>query len=58
MKPYRITIQVDITARDREHAGRRAMLLYSDLEHRPWVDDVLPDGIEERQWMRPSGKRG
>lgn len=49
MRYYRISIEVDITARDNEHAERRARLLYSDLERRPWVRDVLPDGIEERQ---------
>lgn len=49
MRYYRVRIEVDITARDTEHAQRRARLLYSDLEQRPWVGDVLPDGIEERQ---------
>ena len=32
MKPFRIRIEVDIMARDREQAERRAGLLYSDLE--------------------------
>lgn len=49
MRYYRISIEVDITARDSEHAERRARLLYSDVEQRPWVREVLPDGIEERQ---------
>ena len=57
MKPYRITIQVDISARNRGHARRRALLLYSDLDHRPWVDDVLPNGIESTV-AHPPGKRG
>ena len=35
MKPFRIRIEVDITARDREEAERRAGLLYSDLGHWP-----------------------
>lgn len=50
MKPFRIRIEVDITARNREQARRRAGLLYSDLEdgRRPWVVEVLPNGIEER----------
>lgn len=57
MKPFRVRIEVDITARDREEAERRAALLYSDLEHerRPWVKAALPDGIEERQWINRKG---
>ena len=55
MRQFRIRIEVDITAHDREHAERRAGLLYSDLEHRPWVRAVLPDGIEERQ---PTNQKG
>ena len=57
MKPYRIRIEVDIIARDREEAERRAGLLYSDLEYgrRPWVAAILPDGIEER---RPINQKG
>lgn len=44
MKPFRVRIEVDITARDREEAERQAALLYSDLEHErlPWVKAVLP----------------
>lgn len=49
MRCYRVSIEVDINGRDNNHAERRASLLYSDLEKRPWVRDVLPDGIEERQ---------
>jgi hypothetical protein len=48
MKHYRISIDVDIEARDREHAERRARCLYSDLAQRPWIVQVLPNGIEER----------
>jgi hypothetical protein len=48
MKHYRISIDVDVEARDREHAKRRAGCLYSDLEQRPWIVEVLPNGIEER----------
>jgi len=33
MKPFRIRMEVDITASDREQAERRAGLLYSDLEY-------------------------
>jgi len=57
MQPFRIRIEVEIEARDREQAERRAGLLYSDLEdgHRPWVLAVLPDGIEER---RPINRKG
>ena len=58
MKPFRIRIEVDIKARNREQAESRAQLLYSDLEHanRPWVLDVLANGIEERQWINPKGE--
>jgi hypothetical protein len=57
MKPFRIRIEVDITARDREQAERRAGLLYSDLEYarRPWVLAGLPDGIEERRPINCKG---
>jgi hypothetical protein len=57
MKPFRIRIEVDITASDREQAERRARLLYSDLEHghRPWVVAILPDGIEERRPLNHKG---
>ncbi|MCZ2341347.1 MAG: hypothetical protein LC104_06065 [Bacteroidales bacterium] len=48
MKPYRIRIEVDIKATDREHAEKRMNLLCDDLEDRPWVVAVLPDGLEER----------
>lgn len=53
MRYYRVSIEVDITARDNEQAERLARLLCSDLEQRPWVRDVLPDGIEERQPLNP-----
>jgi hypothetical protein len=58
MKPFRIRIEVDIKARDREQAESRASLLYSDLEYakRPWVLEVLANGIEERQWINPKGE--
>jgi len=55
MKPFRIRIEVDITARDRKQAKRLAGLLYSDLEARPWVVEILPDGIEERQPLNQKG---
>lgn len=57
MKAFRIRIEVDIEARDREQAERRAGLLYSDLEYgrRPWVRAILPDGIEERQLLNRKG---
>ena len=48
MKHYRISIDVDIEARDRDGAERRTGCLYSDLEQRPWIVEVLPNGIEER----------
>lgn len=57
-KTFRIRMEVEITAQDRKQAEQRAALLYSDLEHerRPWVLDVLPDGIEERQSLTPKGE--
>jgi hypothetical protein len=48
MNHYRISIDVDIEARDRHHAERRAGCLYSDLELRPWIVEVLPNGIVKR----------
>ena len=48
MKHYRIRIDIDIEATNREQAERRATCLYSDLEQRPWIVEVLPNGIEER----------
>jgi hypothetical protein len=48
MKHYRIRIDIDLEARGRVQAERRAGCLYSDLEQRPWVVEVLPNGIEER----------
>ena len=48
MKQFRVTLNVDITAKDIEQALRRAMLLYGDLEGRPWIVEVLPDSIVER----------
>lgn len=48
MKHYRISIDVDIKARNREEAESRAGCLYSDLEQRSWIVEVLPNGIEER----------
>lgn len=53
MKHYRIRIEVDISARDREHAERRLSLLCSDTERRSWVTAALPDGIEERIAINP-----
>ena len=59
MKHFRIRIEVDITAHDREQAEDRAGLLCRDLEYerRPWVRAVLPDGIEERQPINSKGER-
>lgn len=54
-KPYRVRFEVDIVARDLDEALRRSLLVYSDIEaaRRPWVKEVLPDGIEERAWLKP-----
>jgi hypothetical protein len=49
MKHYRVSIDVDIKARDEEQARSRANLIYSDIEGaRPWIVEILPNGIEER----------
>lgn len=48
MRYFRVNIEVDIKAHDREVAERRAQLLYSDLGRHPWIVEVLPNGIEER----------
>jgi hypothetical protein len=53
MKHYRVSIDVDIEARNREQAEKRARCLYSDLEQRPWIVEVLPNGIEERIPIAP-----
>ena len=47
MKHYRISIDIDLEARSREQAERRAACLYSDLEQRSWIVEILPNGIEE-----------
>jgi hypothetical protein len=47
MKHFRISIDVDIKAKDREHAEQRAHCLCSDF-NRIWIVEVLPNGIEER----------
>ena len=48
MKQFRIAINVVINAHDPDQALRRTMLLYGDLEGRPWIVEVLPDSIVER----------
>lgn len=53
MKHYRISVEIDITAQDGQQAERRAFLLFSDLEQRPWVREVLPNGIQERRPINP-----
>lgn len=53
MKHFRISIEIDITAKDSEQAERRSLLLVSDLEQRPWVREVLPNGIQERRPINP-----
>lgn len=55
MKHYRISIEIDITAKDEQQAEHRALLLYSDLEQRPWIVEVLPNGMLERRTIL-SGK--
>lgn len=53
MKHYRISVDIDITAQDTQQAERRASLLFSDLEQRPWVNEVLPNGIQARHPLNP-----
>ncbi|WP_437193961.1 hypothetical protein [Planctomicrobium sp. SH527] len=54
MKHFRISVDIDITSQDGEQAERRAFLLFSDLEQRPWVKEILPNGIQERRPLTPS----
>ncbi len=56
MKNYRISIDVDIEARDCEQAERRASCLYSDLEQHTWIVEVLPNGIVERAPLTRNGE--
>lgn len=49
MKHYRISIEIDITAKDAQQAERRSFLLFDDLQKRPWVREVLPNGMHERR---------
>lgn len=53
MKHFRISIEIDITAKDSEQAESRSFLLVSDLERRPWVQEVLPNGMHERRPINP-----
>jgi hypothetical protein len=49
MKHYRVSIDVDIKARHRAEAESRAQLLYGDMDRcRPWIIEILPNGIQER----------
>jgi len=59
MKHYRISIDVDISAKDRQQAKRRADLLYSGIEcgQRPWIVEVLPNGIQERIPLTRKGEK-
>ena len=57
MKHYRIRIDIALEARSRDQAERRAAQLYSDLEQRPWIVEVLPNGIEERIPMASPANR-
>ncbi|WP_154657808.1 hypothetical protein [Blastopirellula marina] len=53
MKHYRINVEIDITATDAQQAERRSFLLFSDLEQRRWVKEILPNGILERRPITP-----
>ncbi|WP_437186763.1 hypothetical protein SH668x_000118 [Planctomicrobium sp. SH668] len=54
MKHYRLNIEVDILARDQDHALRRMLLLCSDLHrYRTWVKDTRPDTLNERNPLEP-----
>ena len=51
MKHYRISIDIDIRARSRDQAEGRARCLYSDLEKRPWIVEVLPNESEGHELL-------
>lgn len=53
MKHYRLRVEIDIVAEDREHAETHSRILYSLLQQRSWIREVLPDGIEERLPLNP-----
>lgn len=54
MKHFHISVDIDITAQNLQQAERRASLLFADLEQRPWVNEVLPNGIQARRPLNPS----
>lgn len=56
MKHYRISVDIDITAKDEQQAERRSLLLFADIEQRPWVREILPNGMEERRPTTPGKK--
>lgn len=51
LKPYRVSIAVDVVATDREAASSLAQKLCDLLHGRWWVGEVLLDGIEERAFI-------
>lgn len=53
IKHYRLGIEVDIVARDPDQALRRMLLLCTDIQHRSWVTDTLPDSLNERLSIQP-----
>jgi len=49
MKHYRLTIEVEILARNSEHALRRLLRLCSDLQHQwTWVKQTKPETLNEQ----------
>jgi hypothetical protein len=53
MKYYRLRVEIDLVAEDREHAETLSRILYSLLQQRSWIKEVLPNGIEERIPLNP-----
>jgi len=54
MKHDRLRVEIDIVAQDREHAEALTRILHALIKRRSWIQEVLPDGMEERQ---PSDNR-
>jgi site-specific recombinase len=53
MKHYRLQVEIDIVAEDREHAETLSRILSSLLRQRNWIREVVPGGIEERTTTGP-----
>lgn len=56
MKHYRLRVEIDIVAEDREHAEALSRILTSLLRQRSWIREVVPDGFEERTTVAPQNE--